>query len=191
MEIKRWDIISKIILENRLSNGAEIGVEFGQNIKEVLSRCPDFRFIAVDCWDPNFKYQDWRKEKQSINEKQFDKLLLLFPSRIEKIKAWSWYAALKIPDSTLDLVFLDASHDYNSTRQDILSWLPKIRVGGFIGGHDYGHPKFPGVKKAVDEAFKNITLHPDYVWFAKIYGRCLHIRDRYCLGEQRNPLLAA
>ncbi len=166
--IKRWHIISKIILDHRFSVGAEVGVQAGQNIKEVLSRCPNFRFLAIDCWDPEFKYQTWPKEIQSVNEKHFDKVLSRHPSRIEKIKGYSADVASIIVDGTLDLVFLDASHDYFSAGRDIFSWLPKIRSGGFIGGHDYGHPKFPGVKEAVDEVFKKISLYPDYVWFAKI-----------------------
>ena len=166
--IKRWHIISKIILDHRLSVGAEIGVQSGQNINEVLSRCPNFHFLAVDCWDPNFKYQNWPKEMQSVNEKHFDKILLCYPSQIKKIKGYSDRVSLKIPDCSLDLVFLDASHDCISTRIDIISWLPKVRPGGFIGGHDYGHPKFPGVKQAIDESFKKISLYPDYVWFAEV-----------------------
>jgi len=168
MMIKRWHIISKIILDHHLSIGAEIGVQYGLNIKEVLSRCPNFHFLAVDCWDPNFKYQNWPEKIQSVHEKQFDKVLALYPGRIEKIKGYSPGVVLKIPHYALDLVFLDASHDYLSTSKDIISWFSKVRPGGFIGGHDYGHPKFPGVKKAVDESFKKISLYPDYVWFVEV-----------------------
>jgi len=166
--IKRWHTISKIILDHHLSIGAEIGVQYGLNIKEVLSRCPNFRFLAIDCWDPYFKYQDWPEKIQSVHEKQFDQIVSRHSSRIEKIKGYSADVALRISDCTLDLVFLDASHDYFSTRRDIVSWLLKVRPGGFIGGHDYGHPKFPGVKKAVDESFKKISLYPDYVWFVEV-----------------------
>jgi len=166
--IKRWHIISKIILDHRFSVGAEVGVQAGQNIKETLSRCPNFRFLAVDCWDPYFKYQNWPEKIQSVHEKQFDQIVSRYPLRIKKIKGYSADVALRIPDRTLDLVFLDASHDCFSVFRDIFSWFPKVRPGGFIGGHDYGHPKFPGVKKAVDEVFKKISLHPDYVWFAEV-----------------------
>jgi len=36
----------------------------------------------------------------------------------------------------LDLVFIDGSHDYGEVRKDIEKWLPKIKKGGIICGHD-------------------------------------------------------
>jgi len=36
----------------------------------------------------------------------------------------------------LDLVFIDADHSYTCVKKDILGWLPKIRKGGVICGHD-------------------------------------------------------
>jgi predicted O-methyltransferase YrrM len=66
----------------------------------------------------------------------------------------SIYAAKSYEDKSLDFVFIDANHDFEFVKQDIESWLPKIKPGGYIGGHDYsesdGHK---GVVKAVDEAF--------------------------------------
>lgn len=64
-----------------------------------------------------------------------------------------------------DLVFLDASHDYDSVKADIAAWAPLVKPGGILCGHDYkargipgadGLPAelkdvFPGVTKAADE----------------------------------------
>ena len=190
MIAKRWHTISRIISDYNLSFGAEVGVQSGENIKQVLSRTSGFFFYAVDCWDPTFKYQDWSTKMQSIHEKHFEKVLLQFPGQIKKLKGYSEDVVSQIPDDSLDLVFLDASHDYFSTCENIFLYLQKIRLGGFIGGHDYGHPKFPGVKKAVDEAFKNVSIFPDYVWFAKNDGCCLHIGHWLEVEQQRDPLLA-
>ena len=40
------------------------------------------------------------------------------------------------PDESLDLVFLDADHRYEYFKQDIQLWLPKVKNGGVICGHD-------------------------------------------------------
>jgi predicted O-methyltransferase YrrM len=49
---------------------------------------------------------------------------------------------------TLDLVFLDGDHSYEGVRRDILAWLPLVRPGGILSGHDLN---WPGVRRAVEE----------------------------------------
>lgn len=56
-------------------------------------------------------------------------------------------------DESVDFVFLDAFHSYEAVRDDITHWLPKVRPGGVLAGHDYFRERavWPGVRKAVDE----------------------------------------
>ena len=51
------------------------------------------------------------------------------------------------------MVFIDADHSYENTKQDIQDWFPKVRVGGILCGHDIDHKEWPGVGKAVREIF--------------------------------------
>lgn len=71
-------------------------------------------------------------------------------------KMTSVEAAKLFEDRSVSFVFIDASHKYENVKADILAWLPKIKPGGFIGGHDYvtdpNHNDY-GVKLAVDEIF--------------------------------------
>jgi hypothetical protein len=58
-------------------------------------------------------------------------------------------AAADHKDVSLDGVFIDAAHDYESVKADIAAWLPKVKSAGFFGGHDIDAP---GVLRAVDES---------------------------------------
>ena len=70
------------------------------------------------------------------------------------IKGKSVDVAEQFADASVDFVFIDASHDYESVKEDIKAWLPKVKVGGILGGDDYG---WGGVEKAVYELVPNAT----------------------------------
>lgn len=164
---KRWDILVGLIRSRGLLRGAEVGVKAGENIRRVLQQCPDFHFVAIDCWDPRFQYQNWGKHAQEHNEILFDRVCRMFPGRVEKFKGYSLRMSGMFDDESFDIVFIDGDHSRAACEADIVAWLPKVRRGGVICGHDYGHPKLPGVKEAVDTFFPSVALYDDYVWLAE------------------------
>jgi SAM-dependent methyltransferase len=73
-------------------------------------------------------------------------------------------AAALVADGWADFVFIDAGHSYEAVKADIAAWEPKVRPGGWLGGHDH-HPRFPGVIRAVGERFGDrLTLLPGNIW---------------------------
>jgi hypothetical protein len=46
-------------------------------------------------------------------------------------------AARLFDDYTVDIVFIDAEHVYDGVKRDLVTWMPKVRQGGVISGHDY------------------------------------------------------
>lgn len=54
-----------------------------------------------------------------------------------------------------DMIFIDAGHTYEEVKEDILHWLPVLKEGGTICGHDCFHVNnvWPGVGQAVFELF--------------------------------------
>lgn len=77
----------------------------------------------------------------------------------DAIVSTSIKAALHFGNESVDGIFIDAAHDYESVKADIAAWLPKLKPGGFFGGHDIDAP---GVLQAVNEA--------GFEW--KQVGRC-------------------
>jgi len=55
-------------------------------------------------------------------------------------------AARMLEDATCDVVFIDAKHDTPSVKSDIDAWLPKMKTGGLLCGHD---GEYPSVIEAV------------------------------------------
>lgn len=62
----------------------------------------------------------------------------------------SAYWPIDETDERIDVLVVDAAHDYESVKQDLADWLPKMRPGGTVLVHDYTR-FYPGVKQAVDE----------------------------------------
>jgi predicted O-methyltransferase YrrM len=90
-------------------------------------------------------------------------------SAIQTIHRLPSIEASKLYDNeSVDFVFIDASHEYNSVLADIKAWYPKVKVGGTIAGDDY-IAGWPGVIRAVDEFFgKDKIKVPDHQhWYIK------------------------
>lgn len=49
-----------------------------------------------------------------------------------------------------DVIYVDASHEYEDVAQDLHQWWPNLRPGGVLFGDDYTE-YWPGVKRAVAE----------------------------------------
>lgn len=80
----------------------------------------------------------------------------------------STYAANRFADKSVDMVFIDADHSYESVSDDIRAWLPKCRH--LICGHDYtddGVGHWPGVVRAVNEVFPKIE-QVESLWAVKL-----------------------
>lgn len=68
------------------------------------------------------------------------------------IKAKTEDAASLIPDGSLDICFIDAAHDYVNVTNDIKNYLPKVKKGGILCGHDYDNDHIE-LMKAVNDFF--------------------------------------
>ena len=67
---------------------------------------------------------------------------------VNPVRMPSVLAARTYPDRGLDFVFIDGEHTYEAVCEDIRAWLPKVKKGGILAGHDYPHPP---VKKATQD----------------------------------------
>lgn len=62
----------------------------------------------------------------------------------------------KFKDNSIDFLYIDGDHRYKAVLADMQKWYPKVRAGGFFGGHDYVVARKCGVIPAVDEFFAKL-----------------------------------
>jgi hypothetical protein len=101
-----------------------------------------------------------------------------YPGRGRPVQSDSTEAA-KVFNNDLDLVFLDGGHWFGQVAADIEAWWPRVKPGGWLGGHDYKVPGFGnGVAAAVDQWSESVGLPVEldafYTWFVR---KPLEVRD--------------
>jgi predicted O-methyltransferase YrrM len=161
---KRFHWIAEVIKKYDFSIVVEVGAATGMTTEFLLAKCPTLqRLTVVDLWEaiPGSSYWD-RNDMEEVFRNKFEK-----ESKVSILKGVSWEQAVNIEDKSVDLVFIDASHDYNSVIKDIKAWMPKIKKGGILCGHDI---QFPGVFKATRELIGSSLRFVgfDNMWFVKL-----------------------
>ncbi|RLI59813.1 MAG: hypothetical protein DRO67_09555, partial [Candidatus Asgardarchaeum californiense] len=85
-------------------------------------------------------------------------------NKLNIIRGDSATMADEFQHASVDFVFIDAAHDYESVKNDIAAWFPKVKVGGIIAGHDYKNDEPTGVEQAVDERFGSKIKVVENIW---------------------------
>ena len=138
----RWQIGQLLENEGKL-NGAELGVQLGVFSQQMLSNWPSCKsYMLVDVWDlsENVNYNDPAnvgKDKQGVIYNQMLENLSPYQSQLVINRNFSHNASLSVPPNSLDFVYVDARHDYESVLEDMRDWWTKLRPGGILAGHDY------------------------------------------------------
>jgi len=131
----------KLFAEKGFTLGCEVGVEKGKNAVIMFDNIPNLRLFLVDPYKQrdNGEYQEQSKR---WNEKHLEKckkqtLDRMVGRNAVLIEKFSEDGSQDFEDKSLDFVYLDADHSYDSTMLDIIMWTRKVRVGGIVSGHDY------------------------------------------------------
>lgn len=140
----------------------EVGVGLGKSIAYLMARLiasgrTDIAVFGVDQWSGQARCGEQTEANHPLGDYQLflDTMAKHAPRELERIgvvRKSSLEAAALFGDGTLDLVVIDAAHDYESVKADIAAWTPKLIPGGRIGGDDFV-AEYPGVERAAREAF--------------------------------------
>jgi hypothetical protein len=141
----------------------ELGSWKGRSTHALASGCKG-TVTAIDHWKGNKEnYLSDVAKKEDVfaqfkeNTKEFNNILTMKMSGMEAVKEFK--------DGSVDMVFIDAGHNYEQIKPDIIAWLPKARK--LICGHDYSS-SFPGVLRAVNEVFGEPDGVAGSIWWKEI-----------------------
>ncbi len=170
------------VVNERMSPRAacEVGVWKGGNSECLLESFPELNLLMVDL------YREHKEGSKTLSNKTDTEMLDALREAAGRTQFAANRRVLLITDSetasgfignrTLDFVFIDADHSYDGVTVDLSCWMPKVKSGGIIGGHDYGgmgdrRGRF-GVKRAVDEFARDrgidVNVESGLIWW---FGR--------------------
>lgn len=172
-----------LIRRGNVKTVIEIGCWLGLSTRHIAKTLPEDGIVyAVDHWmgSPNednssFDMANLYRQFLSniIHENLTHKIIPLKMSSIEAAMLFSSAKEAWIRNVKPDLIYIDATHDFNSVIQDLVLWFPFIKGHGILCGDDYfwdydaskqGGP----VMRAVDVFARenNLTVHHDgWMWY--------------------------
>jgi predicted O-methyltransferase YrrM len=148
---KLYSEIVKKCSDQTTSHLVEVGSWKGKSAcfmaVEIINSHKNIKFDCVDCWLDDTIYNEFIENTKIVSD------------NINVIKEYSIVASSYYKDNSLDFVFIDAHHTYDTVTNDIKYWYPKVKKDGIIAGHDFWistHPNYiSDVNAAVIDLFKD------------------------------------
>ena len=121
----------------------EIGAWKGKSVcyaaVAIINSEKNITIDSVDTWEGSPGEPVLMQDESIKNNTLYDEFIkniepvkhIVTPVKMPSVEAAKQYA-----DNSLFFVFIDGSHLYESIKEDIIAWLPKVKPGGFIGVHD-------------------------------------------------------
>lgn len=165
----------------------EVGSLYGRSsVAWAMSCDPSVEIVCIDLF-PERKMENHKfsEEVSAINgfptngkvynvKEEFEKNTRAYPN-IKMIRGYSPNCVHNIDLGPIDVFFLDALHSNPGDWENLCYFVPRVKVGGFICGHDYHAEQFPDIVENVARlekllGSKAVIPRPGYgaVWYIKV-----------------------
>ena len=143
------------LLKHLPKNGivAELGVDKGLFSSQIIELCQPKKLHLVDVWD-----------SKRFSETKALMVYELFKDKIAEgsvviNRKMSTEVVREFENNYFDWIYIDTDHSYNNTLAELTAYAEKIKVGGFIAGHDYAMGSWlTGIKFGVIEAVSEFCV---------------------------------
>jgi hypothetical protein len=162
----RLDMWDRFINHIRAEKVLEVGVWKGAFASHMLKRCESVTayymvdpWRKLDAWNKPLNEEDGHQEetfRAAMEATQFaeNKRVVLRGVTTEVID--------RIPDESLDFVYIDGDHTLRGIATDLISVYPKVKPGGYLVGDDFE----PSIWQH-DTKFEPSLVFPFSVYFAE------------------------
>lgn len=141
------------------SVGAELGVAQGEFTRDILDRVDPSLLHLVDVWMPS---------SSRYGEEEMNKVLTAFHSSIQEgtvrvHRGKSTDVGAEIEDGSLDWVYIDTDHSYETTLAELRLYSKKVGPEGILAGDDFAHlSKGSWTRFGVIEAVYEFCVEADF-----------------------------
>jgi len=175
-----YHVLPKLINANNYKVGVEIGVAYGGHSDAILKNTNIQKLYSIDPYSLEHDNTDGYTLPNGVNftQKEYEELNAFAETRLKhkyhdrsefiRLSGHAAFSHFHFKNIWLDVVFIDARHRYEDLYTDIFLWKQRVRSGGIISGHDYGHESYPGIKQAVDQWFDKVNVEDGNVWWVKL-----------------------
>lgn len=104
------------------------------------------------------------------------------------VRMTSEHAAETLNNLRPDMIFIDGDHSETGIKTDVEAWLPLLKEGGLICGHDYYKenegPYWVHVRQFVEEKFPNVEKSATSIWHVRPAPRKPAVYDCFLFNDE-------
>lgn len=173
-----WDISHQWLVnfinerEDEIKTGVEIGVAFGGNMNAILDGTSIEKLCGVDPYEKErsdliFNVEETFGSYDGLYN-HVNEYLKKYGDRCKLMRTTSEKASKRFKKNSLDFIFIDGDH--MDVHNDVKYWESKVRVGGYIMGHDWNHPGYGNIRGFVESYFPKEDINADCeadIWYVQ------------------------
>jgi len=166
--------LPKWLKEHGFNKGVEVGVYKAEFTEKFAQE--GLEIYGVDPWmAQGYEGHEHQQKRQDFLYGHAQRVLAKYPNA-RLIRKTSVEGAKDFKNESLDFIYIDGNHGLKYVIEDLWEWSRKVRKGGIIAGHDWGHKP----RKGLDSFCLHVTPAID------AWTKCMHINNWYVIGGTGN-----